>query len=55
VLKMRGSSHDRDIREFVIDSQGMHIGAPFRSLGGILTGRIFTATDPLAAPTDLPN
>jgi len=31
VLKMRGSDHDRDIREFSIDADGMHIGEPFRS------------------------
>jgi circadian clock protein KaiC len=40
VLKMRGSMHDRDIREFHIDGSGMHIGEPFRSVGGILTGRV---------------
>jgi circadian clock protein KaiC len=38
VLKMRGSTHDKDIREFSIDGQGMHIGAPFRNIAGILTG-----------------
>lgn len=38
VLKMRGSRHDKDIRELVIDSQGMHIGAPFRNVAGILAG-----------------
>jgi len=27
VLKMRGSRHDKDIREFTVDSQGMHINA----------------------------
>jgi circadian clock protein KaiC len=40
VLKMRGSVHDRDIREFAIDSDGMHIGAPFRGVAGILSGRV---------------
>jgi len=39
VLKMRGSKHDKDIREFAIDGQGMHIGAPFRDVVGILSGR----------------
>ena len=39
VLKMRGSEHDKDIREFTIDGHGMHIGAPFRDLSGILTGQ----------------
>jgi circadian clock protein KaiC len=38
VLKMRGSQHDKDIREFTIDHQGMHIGRPFRNVTGILTG-----------------
>ncbi len=39
VLKMRGSMHDKDIREFTIDGQGMHIGKPFRNVTGILTGQ----------------
>jgi len=39
VLKMRGSRHDKDIREFRIDGGGMHIGKPFRELTGILSGR----------------
>ena len=38
VLKMRGSMHDKDIREFRIDNQGMHIGRPFRNVTGILSG-----------------
>ena len=42
VLKMRGSQHDRDIREFRIDGSGMHVGAPFRDVAGILTGQVTT-------------
>jgi circadian clock protein KaiC len=38
VLKMRGSPHDKDIREFSIDGGGMHIGRAFRSISGILAG-----------------
>ena len=38
VLKMRGSMHDKDIREFSIDAKGMHIGKPFRNVTGILAG-----------------
>ena len=38
VLKMRGSMHNKDISEFRIDSKGMHIGQPFRSVAGILAG-----------------
>jgi circadian clock protein KaiC len=39
VLKMRGSLHDKEIREFDIDGRGMHIGAPFREVSGILSGQ----------------
>jgi circadian clock protein KaiC len=39
VLKMRGSKHDKDIREFTIDGEGMHLGRPFRDVVGILSGR----------------
>jgi circadian clock protein KaiC len=38
VLKMRGSRHDKDIREFTIDGTGMHVGRPFRHVTGILSG-----------------
>ncbi|NJP05760.1 MAG: circadian clock protein KaiC [Chloroflexaceae bacterium] len=39
VLKMRGSMHDKDIREFSIDGEGMHIGRPFRGISGIMSGQ----------------
>jgi len=38
VLKMRGSMHDKQIREFTIDGTGMHIGEPFRNVTGIIAG-----------------
>ncbi len=38
VLKLRGSTHDKQIHEFTIDSNGMQIGAPFRDVSGILAG-----------------
>ena len=38
VIKMRGSMHDKDIREYTIDGKGMHIGAQFRNVAGILAG-----------------
>jgi circadian clock protein KaiC len=38
VLKMRGSTHDKAIREFNIDRHGMHLGRPFRNVTGILAG-----------------
>src|SRR5436190_17693405 len=39
VLKMRGSIHDRRIREFTIDKSGMHVGRPFSNITGILAGK----------------
>jgi len=38
VLKMRGSVHDKAIREFTIDGQGMHLGPAFRNVTGIMSG-----------------
>jgi circadian clock protein KaiC len=38
VLKMRGSVHDRGIREFTIDQGGMHLGRRFKNVTGILAG-----------------
>ena len=38
VLKMRGSGHDKEIREYTIDGKGLHIGAAFRGVAGILSG-----------------
>ncbi len=38
ILKMRGSMHNKEICEFTIDNTGMHVGKPFRSIVGILSG-----------------
>lgn len=38
VLKMRGSKHNKDIREFLISEKGMTLGRPFRNVIGILAG-----------------
>lgn len=43
VLKMRGSAHDKEICEFTIDGAGMHIGKPFRTISGILSGQFVHA------------
>ncbi|HUH13675.1 MAG TPA: circadian clock protein KaiC [Longimicrobiales bacterium] len=40
VLKMRGSMHDKAIREFQIDAGGIHIGGRFEGITGILAGRL---------------
>ncbi len=45
VLKMRGSAHDKEIREFTIDYEGMHIGEPFRRITGILAGNPMHVSD----------
>lgn len=67
VLKMRGSAHDRGIREFTVDARGMRLGRRFRNVTGILSGapmhvspqdleRVWTAFDAEAdaAPADRP-
>jgi circadian clock protein KaiC len=38
VLKMRGTFHDKGIREYVIDDKGLHVQAPFKGVHGILNG-----------------
>ena len=48
VLKMRGSIHDKSIREFVIDGKGMHLKKPFKNVTGILAG-----TPVHVSPSDL--
>lgn len=38
VLKMRGTQHASEIREYVVDGSGMHIKSPFRGVRGIVNG-----------------
>ncbi len=38
VLKKRGGAHERTIREFRLESTGIHVGLPLREFRGILTG-----------------
>lgn len=38
VLKMRGSEHDKDIRELIINKKGVEIKLPFSEYSGILSG-----------------
>jgi circadian clock protein KaiC len=38
VLKKRTGQHETAIREFVIDSQGVRVGAPLKDFHGVLTG-----------------
>ncbi len=45
VLKMRGSTHEKHIREIEIDGEGMHILEPFRTVEGILGGTPLRSRD----------
>ena len=38
VIKMRGSQHDKEIREFTIDGTGLHVGDPFKNVENIILG-----------------
>ncbi|WP_373352725.1 circadian clock protein KaiC [Pseudoroseicyclus sp. CXY001] len=49
VLKMRGTWHEKEIREYVIDGNGMSIRSPFRGVHGILSGSPTYALDLEAA------
>ena len=54
VLKMRGSTHNKDIREFLISDNGMRLGKPFRNVTGILAGNpIYVDTDEIERLSDL--
>ena len=54
VLKMRGSTHNKDIREFLISDDGMRLGRPFRNITGILAGNpIYIDTDEIERLDDL--
>jgi circadian clock protein KaiC len=44
VLKMRGSMHEKNIREYTIDGNGCHIGKPFTNVTGILSGNVLHVT-----------
>jgi circadian clock protein KaiC len=38
VMKRRSGNHERTIREFRLNSQGIHVGEPLREFRGVLTG-----------------
>jgi circadian clock protein KaiC len=38
VVKKRGGKHERTLREFRMDGDGIHIGEPLRKFRGVLTG-----------------
>lgn len=44
VIKLRGSRHDKEIREYIIDDDGMSIQEPFRGVESIMTGAARSVT-----------
>lgn len=54
VLKMRGSRHDKDVREFTVDSNGLNVGPPFSEPFGLAeaTARQNDDGDPGHVPDD---
>ena len=38
ILKMRGSDHDKRLREYDITSRGIEVSAPFSNYEGLMTG-----------------
>lgn len=38
ILKMRGSDHDKSLREFQITSKGLEVASPFRDYEAVLSG-----------------
>jgi circadian clock protein KaiC len=40
VLKMRGTFHEKDIREYIIDGSGMRLLGPFNGVHGIISGAL---------------
>ena len=38
VMKRRGGNHERTIREFRLNAEGIHVGEPLREFRGVLTG-----------------
>jgi len=39
MLKMRGSKHEKSIREYIIDHDGMHIGDSLKDVVGVISGK----------------
>jgi len=44
VIKLRGSWHEKEIREYNIDNNGMHVSEPFRGVESIMTGAARSVT-----------
>ena len=44
VIKLRGSWHEKEIREYIVDDKGMHIKNAFKGVEGIMTGMARSVT-----------
>lgn len=44
VIKMRGSWHEKEIREYLVNKKGFNIGTPFTGVEGIMTGMARSVT-----------
>lgn len=44
VIKLRGSWHEKEIREYIVDNKGMHIKNAFKGVEGIMTGMARSVT-----------
>jgi circadian clock protein KaiC len=50
VLKLRGSDHDKDIRQFAVTSHGIEVRSRFEGTQGIMSGTpIMTHAEAFAA------
>jgi circadian clock protein KaiC len=52
VMKKRGGAHERTIREFSLDANGIHVGEPLSRFRGVLTG--VPTLEPAQARIDVP-
>ena len=56
VIKTRTSDHERTIREFTIDRQGITIGEPIHNFSGLLSGSpVYQRPDPSLMPAQTPD
>jgi circadian clock protein KaiC len=51
VIKKRGGAHERSIRAFSMDNDGLHVGEPLREFRGILSGIPVPLEKPAMAAT----
>lgn len=40
VLKIRGSDHDKQLREYIIDKEGINVKEAFKNIQGVLSGNV---------------